>query len=169
MKQCSRTSSMYRWPSADKRFKTVFETHAFGLSDAAFVIDFDTACRDLKKVKHRNIFSSNKIRADENVTEFRLCITCSKSIDAKNPESLSRSNVFRYPSNGPSGLPLLDPISIRLISNAVTIYADSSITLRRLPPINASPVYKGRETFLMGYICVLQCCGNRSTTIHSNR
>ncbi|GFW22871.1 uncharacterized protein TNCV_2380861 [Trichonephila clavipes] len=44
----------------------------------------------------------------------RLC-TCSKSIDANKIPTLSRSNGFRY-SPKPSGLPLLDPISIRLIS-----------------------------------------------------
>ncbi|GFV35194.1 uncharacterized protein TNCV_619911 [Trichonephila clavipes] len=101
------------WRSADKRFKTVFEANPFGLSCS--VCDRLWFERDLKKVKHRNISFLHTKFPDENVTEFRLCSTCSKSIDAKKIPTLSRSNGFRYPPK-PSGLPLLEPISIRLIS-----------------------------------------------------
>ncbi|GBP21987.1 hypothetical protein EVAR_18628_1 [Eumeta japonica] len=101
------------WRSEDKRFKTVFEANPFGLSCS--VCDRLWFERDLKKVKYRNISFLQTKFPDENVTEFRLCSTCSKSIDANKIPTLSRSNGFRYPPK-PSGLPLLDPISIRLIS-----------------------------------------------------
>ncbi|GFV67106.1 uncharacterized protein TNCV_819151 [Trichonephila clavipes] len=110
----SRSEAMQNhWTSADKRFKTVFEAIPFGLSCS--VCDRLWFERELKKVKHRNISFLQTKFPDENVTEFRLCSTCSKSIDANKIPTLSRSNGFRYPPK-PSGLPLLDPISIRLIS-----------------------------------------------------
>ncbi|GFV21749.1 uncharacterized protein TNCV_3484461 [Trichonephila clavipes] len=110
----SRSEAMQNyWRSADKRFKTVFEANPFGLSCS--VCDRLWFERDLKKVKHRNTSFLQTKFSDENVTEFRLCSTCSKSIDANKIPTLSRSNGFRYPPK-PSGLPLLDPISIRLIS-----------------------------------------------------
>ncbi|GFX57900.1 uncharacterized protein TNCV_3068671 [Trichonephila clavipes] len=110
----SRSEAMQNhWRSADKRFKTVFEANPFGLSCS--VCDRLWFERDLKKVKHRNISFLQTKFPDENVTEFRLCSTCSKSIDANKIPTLSRSNGFRYPPK-PRGLPLLDPISIRLIS-----------------------------------------------------
>ncbi|GFT83702.1 uncharacterized protein TNCV_2826201 [Trichonephila clavipes] len=110
----SRSEAMQNhWRSVDKRFKTVFEANPFGLSCS--VCDRLWFERDLKKVKHRNSSFLQTKLPDENVTEFRLCSTCSKSIDANKIPTLSRSNGFRYPPK-PSGLPLLDPISIRLIS-----------------------------------------------------
>ncbi|GFU18529.1 uncharacterized protein TNCV_4175361 [Trichonephila clavipes] len=110
----SRSEAMQNhWRSADKRFKTVFEANPFGLSCS--VCDRLWFERDLKKAKHCNISFLQTKFPDENVTEFRLCSTCSKSIDANKIPTLSRSNGFRYPPK-PSGLPLLDPISIRLIS-----------------------------------------------------
>ncbi|GFY18044.1 uncharacterized protein TNCV_3385351 [Trichonephila clavipes] len=110
----SRSEAMQNhWRSADKRFKTVFEANPFGLSCS--VCDRLWFERDLKKVKHRNISFLLTKFPDENVTEFRLCSTCSKPIDANKIPTLSRSNGFRYPPK-PSGLPLLDPSNIRLIS-----------------------------------------------------
>ncbi|GFV48767.1 uncharacterized protein TNCV_625541 [Trichonephila clavipes] len=110
----SRSEAMQNhWRSADKCFKTEFEANPFGLSCS--VCDRLWFERDLKKVKHCNISFLQTKFLDENVTEFRLCSTCSKSIDANKIPTLSRSNGFRYPPK-PSGLPLLDPISIRLIS-----------------------------------------------------
>ncbi|GFY24337.1 uncharacterized protein TNCV_1013861 [Trichonephila clavipes] len=110
----SRSEAMQNhWRSADKRFKTVFEANPFGLSCS--VCERLWFERDLKKVKHRNISLLQTKFPDENVMKFRLCSTCSKSIDANKIPTLSRSNGFRY-SPKPSGLPLLDPISIRLIS-----------------------------------------------------
>ncbi|GFX16965.1 uncharacterized protein TNCV_2519421 [Trichonephila clavipes] len=79
----SRSEAMQNhWRSADKRFKTVFEANPFGLSCS--VCDRLWFERDLKKVKHRNISFLQTKFPDENVTEFRLCSTCSKSIDANN-------------------------------------------------------------------------------------
>ncbi|GFX76668.1 uncharacterized protein TNCV_663771 [Trichonephila clavipes] len=94
----SRSEAMQNhWRSADKRFKTVFEANPFGLSCSIY----DRLCfeRDLKKVKHRNISFLQTKFPDENVTEFRLCSTCSKSIDANKIPTLSRSNGFRYPQS----------------------------------------------------------------------
>ncbi|GFT43284.1 uncharacterized protein TNCV_2521271 [Trichonephila clavipes] len=77
----SRSEAMQNhWRSADKRFKTVFEANLFGLSCS--VCDRLWFERDLKKVKHRNIYFLQTKFPDENVTELRLCSTCSKSIDA---------------------------------------------------------------------------------------
>ncbi|GFU58438.1 uncharacterized protein TNCV_1368711 [Trichonephila clavipes] len=77
----SRSEAMQNhWRSADKRFKTVFEANPFGLPCS--VCDRLWIERDLKKVKHHNISFLQTKFPDENVTEFRLCSTCSKSIDA---------------------------------------------------------------------------------------
>ncbi|GFT15661.1 uncharacterized protein TNCV_4985841 [Trichonephila clavipes] len=97
----SRSEAMQNhWRSADKRFKMVFEANPFGLSCS--VCDRLWFERDLKKVKHRNISFLQTKFPDENVTEFRLCSTCSKSIDANKIPTLSHSNGFRYPPK-PSG------------------------------------------------------------------
>ncbi|GBP92637.1 hypothetical protein EVAR_62210_1 [Eumeta japonica] len=109
----SRSEAMQNhWRSGHKHFK-VFEANPFGLSCS--VCDRLWFERDLKKVKHRNISFLQTKFPDENVTEFRSMQYLSKSIDANKIPTLSRSNGFRY-SPQPSGLPLLDPISIRLIS-----------------------------------------------------
>ncbi|GFU35938.1 uncharacterized protein TNCV_4030361 [Trichonephila clavipes] len=63
--------------------------------------------------RFKTVFEANLFGLPCSVCD-RLC-TCSKSIDANKIPTLSRSNAFRYPPK-PSGLPLLDPISIRLIS-----------------------------------------------------
>ncbi|GBP80837.1 hypothetical protein EVAR_99932_1 [Eumeta japonica] len=77
----SRSEAMQNhWRSADKRIKTVFEANPFGLSCS--VCDRLWFERDLKKVKHGNISLLQTKFPDENVTEIRLCSTCSKSIDA---------------------------------------------------------------------------------------
>ncbi|GFU01977.1 uncharacterized protein TNCV_1524601 [Trichonephila clavipes] len=87
----SRSEAMQNlWRSADKRFKTVFEANPFGLSWS--VCDRLLFESDLKKVKHRNISFLQTKFPDENITEFRLCSTCSKSIDANKIPTLSRSN-----------------------------------------------------------------------------
>ncbi|GFU77529.1 uncharacterized protein TNCV_3499021 [Trichonephila clavipes] len=90
----SRSEAMQNhWRSADKRFKMVFEANPFGLSCS--VCDRLWFERDLKKVKHCNISFLQTKFPDENVTEFRLCGTCSKSIDANKIPTLSHSNGFR--------------------------------------------------------------------------
>ncbi|GFY21521.1 uncharacterized protein TNCV_1166691 [Trichonephila clavipes] len=63
--------------------------------------------------RFKTVFEANPFGLSCSVCD-RLC-TCSKSIDANKIPTLSRSNGFRYPPK-PSGLPLLGPISIRLIS-----------------------------------------------------
>ncbi|GFW85706.1 uncharacterized protein TNCV_853561 [Trichonephila clavipes] len=96
----SRSEAMQNHWRCFKRFKTVFEANPFGLSCS--VCDRLWFERDLKKVKHRNISFLQTKFPDENVTEFRLCSTCSKSIYANKIPTLSRSNGFRYPPK-PSG------------------------------------------------------------------
>ncbi|GBP89824.1 hypothetical protein EVAR_66714_1 [Eumeta japonica] len=110
----SRSEAMQNhWRSADERFKTVFEANPFGLSCS--VCDRLWFERDLKKVKHRNISFLQTKFPDENVTEFRLCSTCSESIDANKIPTLSLKR-FRYP---PSRADCRLTVSIRLISRTV--------------------------------------------------